>query len=51
MYAAAVGHSTLGIPQSVGEEFVSTRPKKKRSTLLQQIRSHLTPTGKLRRGD
>jgi len=26
MYAAAGGHSTLGIPQSVGEKFVAAGP-------------------------
>src|SRR5204863_1265158 len=49
MYAAAQGHSTLGIPQSVGREFVRATPKKKRSSLVEQMRSHLTPKGKLRR--
>lgn len=48
MYAAASGHSTLGIPQSVGQEFVSKTPKSKRSQLMEQIKSHLTPKGKLR---
>jgi len=48
MYAAASGHSTLGIPQSVGREFVQTTPKAKRSQLMDEIRSHLTPKGKLR---
>jgi len=27
MYAAAAGHSTLGIPKSVGKDFVSAGPK------------------------
>lgn len=48
MYAAASGHSTLGIPQSVGQEFVQATPKKKRSQLMEQIQTHLTPKGKLR---
>ena len=30
---------------------VQRRGKRRRSTLIQQIRSHLTPKGKLRRGD
>lgn len=30
MAAAKAGRSTLGIPQSVGEEFVKETPKKKR---------------------
>lgn len=51
MYAAASGYSTLGIPASVGQEFVHATPKAKRSSLMQQIRSHLSPKGKLRRGD
>lgn len=38
-------------PASVGQEFVQATPKKKRSSLMEQIRSHLTPKGKLRRGD
>ena len=51
MYAAAAGHSTLGIPASVGAEYVAATPKKKRQQLMDQIRSHLTRKGKLRRGD
>jgi hypothetical protein len=31
MQAAAHGNSTLGIPQSVGKEFVQETPKEKRS--------------------
>jgi hypothetical protein len=30
MYAAASGHSTLGIPAKVGKEFVSAGPAKHR---------------------
>jgi len=48
MYAAAGGRSTLGIPASVGQEFIAKTPKKKRSELMEQIKSHLTPTGRLR---
>lgn len=48
MYAAAEGKSTLGIPPAVGKDFVAKTPKAKQSSLLQQIRSHLTPKGKLR---
>jgi hypothetical protein len=51
MYAAAAGHSTLGIPAKVGAEYVAATPKKKRQDLMSQIRSHLTRKGKLRRGD
>jgi hypothetical protein len=51
MYAAASGHSTLGIPAKVGQEFVRATPKAKRSDLMSQIKGHLTPKGKLRRGD
>jgi hypothetical protein len=51
MYAAAAGHSTLGIPASVGKEFVNATPKAKRRDLMSQIKGHLTPKGKLRRGD
>ena len=51
MYAAASGHSTLGIPKSVGQEFVDATPKAKRSDLMSEIRSHLTPKGKLRKHD
>jgi hypothetical protein len=49
MYAAASGHSTLGIPQSVGQEYVHATPKAKRSQLMQEIRGHLTPRGRLRK--
>jgi hypothetical protein len=48
MYAAASGHSTLGIPAAVGKEYVAATPRKKRQALMAQMRSHLTPTGKLR---
>lgn len=34
MQAAAHGHSTLGIPQSVGEEFVQATPSDKRSAYM-----------------
>lgn len=30
MYSAAAGHSTLGIPKSVGKEFVAAGPASKR---------------------
>ena len=55
MYAAASGHSTLGIPQSVGQEFIAKTPKAKKSRLMQepsmadQMRSHLTKSGRLKR--
>lgn len=48
MYAAASGKSTLGIPASVGKDFIAKTPKAKRSQLMEEIRSHLTPKGKLR---
>lgn len=51
MYAAASGHSTLGIPAKVGQEFVAATPQSKRSSLMEQVKSHLGPKGKLRRGD
>jgi hypothetical protein len=35
-------------PASVGQEFVQATPKKQRSQLMQQIRSHLTKSGRLR---
>jgi hypothetical protein len=38
-------------PASVGQEFVRATPKAKRSDLMSQIKGHLTPKGKLRRGD
>lgn len=34
MAAAKAGHSTLGIPQSVGEEFVSKTPTSKRKSYM-----------------
>ena len=34
MYAAAAGHSTLGIPQNVGAEFVKATPRKTKRSLL-----------------
>lgn len=34
MFAAKSGNSTLGIPTSVGKEFVKATPKKKRKTLM-----------------
>lgn len=49
MQAAAHGHSTLGIPAKVGREYVAATPKPK--SLPEQMRQHLTPKGKLRRGD
>lgn len=33
MYAAAAGHSTLGIPAKVGQEFVRATPKAQRKAL------------------
>ena len=51
MYAAASGHSTLGIPASIGKEFVQATPKAQRSSLMEQVKSHLTKRGRLRRGD
>jgi hypothetical protein len=30
MYAAAEGHSTLGIPKSIGKDFVSAGPASKK---------------------
>lgn len=55
MEAAAHGRSTLGIPQSVGKEFVAASPKgtahrAKHRTLGEQIKSHLTPSGRLKTG-
>src|SRR5439155_26505270 len=34
MYAAAAGHSNLGIPQKVGAEFVKATPRAKRKSLI-----------------
>lgn len=34
MYAAAEGHSTLGIPQQVGAKFVKETPKAKKKSLM-----------------
>jgi len=34
MYAAAAGHSMLGIPAKVGAEFVKETPKAKKKSLL-----------------
>ena len=48
MYAAAEGRSTLGIPASVGKEFVQATPQQQRSALLEQMTRHLTKSGKLR---
>ena len=39
------------LPAKVGKESVAATPKAKRSDLMSQIKSHLTPKGKLRRGD
>jgi len=33
---------------AVGKEYVAATPRKKRQALMAQMRSHLTPTGKLR---
>ena len=49
MYAAASGHSTLGIPAAVGARFVAETPRAMKVSLGAQIRSHLTKKGKLRR--
>lgn len=51
MYAAAAGHSTLGIPAKVGREYVQATSKAKAKSLPEQMRQHLTPKGRLRRGD
>jgi len=51
MRAAATGHSTLGIPAKVGREYVQATPKAKAKSLPEQMRQHLTPRGKLHRGD
>lgn len=44
MFAAASGHSTLGIPKSVGEEFVAAdkakAAKKPKSDFHQAMQSH-----------
>jgi len=34
MYAAKAGKSTIGIPKSVGADFVEVTPKKKRSQFM-----------------
>ena len=39
MAAAKAGHSTLGIPQKVGEEFVAETPKEKRKTWSKKPRN------------
>jgi hypothetical protein len=36
-------------PASVGEKFVAETPKAKRSSLMEEIRGHLTPRGRLRK--
>lgn len=38
MYAAANGKSALGIPKSVGQEYVAATPKKKR--LPSKVKNH-----------
>jgi hypothetical protein len=50
MYAAASGHSTLGIPAKVGKEYVAATPRKTRHLWMEHIKRHLTPKGKLRHG-
>jgi len=40
MQAAAHGHSTLGIPASVGKEFVAAGPpKKKKASITDEVRA------------
>lgn len=39
MAAAAHGKSTLGIPQSVGEEFVKETPRQKRSAFMKRLKN------------
>jgi hypothetical protein len=44
MYAAAEGRSILGIPASVGREYVAETPKKKKKHLMEQ---HMTKSGRV----
>jgi hypothetical protein len=46
MQAAAHGHSTLGIPQSVGKEFADATPPEKRS----EYSKHAKNLAKKRKG-
>jgi len=48
-YATAEGKTSA--PASVGREFIAKTPKAKVKSLPEQMRQHLTPKGKLRRGD
>lgn len=48
-YATAAGKT--GALRSVGREFIAATPKGKAQSLPEQMRQHLTPKGKLRRGD
>lgn len=38
-------------PAAVGEDFVRATPKANRQALMDAVKSHLSPKGKLRRGD
>lgn len=41
MQAAAHGHSKLGIPQRVGQEYVRETPKKKRKAFAREVGQRL----------